>query len=55
MTVETAKAKSAVHDGHVYYFCSADCRDNFEASPGAYVKAASAPPQPREHRHESHH
>jgi YHS domain-containing protein len=55
MTVETAKAKSVVHDGAVYYFCSAACRDKFEAAPGAYLKAPGASPQQQEHRHDSHH
>jgi len=55
MTVETARAKSAVHEGHVYYFCSADCRDKFEAAPTSYVKGASAPSQPKEHHHGSCH
>ena len=55
MTVETASAKSSVHNGLVYYFCSTDCRDKFEASPGTYVKAPSAPSQTTEHHHGSHH
>jgi YHS domain-containing protein len=41
MTVQTAGAKSAVHDGHVYYFCSQDCRAKFEATPASYVKVAA--------------
>jgi YHS domain-containing protein len=36
-SVDTAKAKSSVHDGSVYYFCSRDCREIFEAAPGLYV------------------
>ncbi len=55
MTVETAKAKSAVHGGNVYYFCSADCRDKFEASPATYAKAPNARSQPVEQQHGSHH
>jgi YHS domain-containing protein len=35
--VNTADAKSSVHDGTVYYFCSADCRDKFEAEPPSYT------------------
>jgi YHS domain-containing protein len=42
MTVQTATAKSAVHDGHVYYFCSQDCRQKFEAAPVSYVKPLAA-------------
>ena len=41
VTVQTAGAKSAVHDGHVYYFCSQDCRAKFEAMPASYVKMAA--------------
>ena len=39
LTISTDKAKSAVHDGEVYYFCSAECRDKFEAAPQSYVEA----------------
>ena len=42
MTVQTAGAKSAVHDRQVYYFCSQDCRQKFEAAPAAYVKQKAA-------------
>jgi len=41
MTVQTAGAKSAVYDGHVYYFCSQDCRAKFEATPASYAKVAA--------------
>ena len=42
MTVQTAGAKSAVHNGRVYYFCSQACRHKFESSPASYVKAVAA-------------
>jgi YHS domain-containing protein len=42
MTVQTAGAKSAVHNGRVYYFCSQDCRQKFETNPASYVKPAAA-------------
>jgi YHS domain-containing protein len=42
MTVQPATAKSAVHDGRVYYFCSQDCRQKFEAAPASYVKPVAA-------------
>ena len=42
MTVQTASAKSAVHNGQVYYFCSQDCRQKFEAAPASYVKKVAA-------------
>jgi YHS domain-containing protein len=52
MTVETAKAKSAVHGGHVYYFCSQDCREKFEAAPASYLQLPRPTPQKKEHSHE---
>jgi YHS domain-containing protein len=36
-TVSTDKAKSSVFDGHVYYLCSRECREVFEAAPRTYV------------------
>jgi len=36
-SVATDTAKSSVHDGSVYYFCSRDCREVFEAAPDLYV------------------
>ena len=36
-TVQTATAKSSVHDGQVYYFCTRDCRERFEAAPDIYL------------------
>ncbi len=37
-TVKTAHAKPSVFDGHVYYFCSRECREIFEAAPETYAK-----------------
>ncbi|MDE2227772.1 MAG: YHS domain-containing protein [Alphaproteobacteria bacterium] len=42
MTVQTDGAKSAVHDGQVYYFCSQNCREKFEAAPASYAKPTTA-------------
>ena len=53
ITVDTAKAKSAVHNGHVYYFCSQDCRQKFEASPASYLKPTTNSSHVMEHHHES--
>jgi YHS domain-containing protein len=36
MNVQTATAKNAVAKGQVNYFCSAECRDKFEARPDSY-------------------
>ncbi|MCT8971847.1 YHS domain-containing protein [Microbaculum marinisediminis] len=40
--IRTAAAKSAVHDGTVYYFCSRECRERFEATPDSYLTAEAA-------------
>lgn len=37
MTVDTETAKSSVHNGTVYYFCSAEHREQFESDPGRYA------------------
>lgn len=37
MSVATNAAKTSVHDGYVYYFCSRDRREIFEATPHVYV------------------
>ncbi len=42
MTVQTAGAKTTVHNGHVYYFCSQECRQKFETSPNSYIKPVAA-------------
>ncbi len=49
-TVHTQGAKSAVHDGTVYYFCSRECREQFEAAPHLYV-GTQAHPQPKQMDH----
>jgi YHS domain-containing protein len=52
MSVRTDGAKSSVYRGRVYYFCSAQHRDAFEAEPARYVGAqAGNEPQPMEHHH----
>lgn len=51
MTVETKAAKSTVHDGAIYYFCSQQCRGKFEASPASYVRGAKPGSQQMEHHH----
>ena len=35
--VRTCEAKPSVHDGIVYYFCSRECREAFEAAPANYI------------------
>ena|SRR5579863_1046281 len=52
MSVRTDGAKSAVYRGTVYYFCSAEHRDAFEAEPERYVGPhAGSEPKPMEHQH----
>ena len=36
-TIFTEEAKSSVYHGQVYYFCSRECREVFEAAPGIYL------------------
>ena len=40
MVVETTTAKTAVHDGRAYYFCSEQCRSTFEQSPKDWIGRA---------------
>jgi len=49
--IATAKAKPSVFDGDVYYFCSRDCREIFEAAPDLYVGGGSASHQQLEKVH----
>src|SRR3546814_12971982 len=35
--VDPARAKPSVYDGYVYYFCSRNCRERFEADPRSYM------------------
>lgn len=51
-TVRTDKAKSSVHDGSVFYFCSRECRERFEAAPHLYVGPnADQRPSQTDHAH----
>jgi Cu+-exporting ATPase len=43
VTYETAQARSQ-YDGHTYYFCSLDCKEQFDQNPEKYVT----------HEHETH-
>ena len=49
-TVATDKAKPSVYAGSVYYFCSRECREVFEAAPDQYLDGNSNPPR-LEHFH----
>jgi len=50
-TVATDKAKPSVYAGSIYYFCSRDCREVFEAAPDLYVGAGDSSQQKLEHSH----
>lgn len=51
-TVRSQSAKPSVHDGMVYYFCSRECRERFEAAPDLYLRPkAAAPPEHLDHTH----
>jgi YHS domain-containing protein len=51
-TVRPENAKPSVHDGYVYYFCSRECREAFEAAPHLYVgPEAEASGKKLEHSH----
>lgn len=52
MTVRTDSAKSAAYGGRVYYFCSAEHREQFEAAPDRYIGVKVGPePKPMEGSH----
>lgn len=46
-SVKTDSAKPSVHAGSVYYFCSRECREIFEAAPGQYVGPDTKDPNPQ--------
>ena len=50
-TVGTDRAKPSVHDGQVYYFCSRECREAFEAAPELYLGGNGSGPSRLEHSH----
>ncbi len=43
--LETVRAKPSVYDGLVYYFCSPECRENFETAPRTYIARAGLWPR----------
>ena len=44
-TIKTVSAKTSVHDGLVYYFCSPECREKFESAPSTYAARAGLWPR----------
>lgn len=52
-TVRTNAAKTAVHEGSVYYFCSSDCRAAFEGDPDRHSGGSAVRERQRvEHGHD---
>lgn len=49
--VNTNTAKPSVYDGYVYYFCSRDCREVFEAAPDLYLGESGPDHHRLEHSH----
>ena len=49
--VATDKAKPSVHDGSVFYFCSRECREIFEAAPDQYLGKSDSDSSKLEHSH----
>ena len=50
-SVATDNAKPSVYAGSVYYFCSRDCREIFEAAPDLYVGTGGTGQKKLEHSH----
>lgn len=51
-TIRPKDAKPSVYEGLVYYFCSRECRERFEAAPHLYVESqADAQPKQLDHAH----
>ncbi len=42
-TASIDKSKPSFFDGYVYYFCSRECREAFEAAPETYVGGIQTP------------
>ncbi|MEO3429584.1 YHS domain-containing protein [Pelagibius sp. CAU 1746] len=42
-TVRPDQAKPSVHGGMVYYFCSRECRERFEAAPDLHLAPEAGP------------
>jgi len=49
--IATRLAKTSVHAGKVYYFCSRDCREIFEAAPELYIATGDTTKKTLEHAH----
>jgi YHS domain-containing protein len=54
-SIETAGARTAIHEGRTYYFCSQSCHEKFETSPQTYPLGAALTPLKMETSHEHQH
>jgi YHS domain-containing protein len=52
MSVRTDGAKSSIYRGTIYYFCSAEHRDAFEADPERYTGPQAGVMQPAKLEHD---
>lgn len=50
-SVKTDTAKLSVHEGGVYYICSSEYRERFEAAPEQYLNSLTMGPQPQLENH----
>lgn len=50
-TVATDIAKPSVYSGNVFYFCSRECREVFEAAPDLYIGGGDTNHEGSEHSH----
>ena len=55
MTVATQGAKSSLYRGKAYYFCSATCRDKFEATPQQWAGETPSQAMPSQTENGEHH
>lgn len=51
MHVTVGAAKPVVYRDHTYYFCSATCREKFEAAPTQYSSSLEGPASSKERHH----
>lgn len=54
MNVREDSLQRIEHNGHVYCFCSDDCKDRFLADPAKYEEMVQEPAGVEGHSHRSH-
>ncbi|KUJ98411.1 MAG: hypothetical protein PWP49_1127 [Thermococcaceae archaeon] len=55
MEVSEGTELKAVYNGKVYYFCSPECKAEFEANPEEYIKGEEMEHEHGKHSHEHGH